>query len=223
MNKDEFSNFLNCEYYEKNALVQKFTAKILAQHQMQEINYRNVLEIGFGTGFLTNELLQKNLLNFDAIEISEKMFNYVKKNTVNKKLNLFLKEKNWILNQELNQKYDLIISNFTFQWLEKLDENLKILCKYSKKIIFSIPLQESFLNINCNLIENLISEMEVKKISKNYKIITFSEYYSNEISFIKHLKLIGATKKINKSENFIRFNKQEIEINYKIAIITLDN
>ena len=50
----------NFETYNKNAVVQKQTAETLAKFLPENIKeYKNILELGCGTGFFTRELLKK--------------------------------------------------------------------------------------------------------------------------------------------------------------------
>jgi trans-aconitate methyltransferase len=225
-----FNNTLDCEYYQSNAKVQKFAAEELVKHYKKEIS---VLEIGFGTGVLTKKLLEfSEIKTLDAIETSEKMFEFARNNIQNTTINFILKEKNWQNVVNVNKKYDLIISNFVFHWFKDLEIALNNLLKIAPRIIFAIPLQESFVNLqtnNINIINTLLNENQLKKKLMNYnhkiKIIEFNEEYADILSFMRHMKKIGSLSsevcEIKKLE-ISKITEQKIfNVKYKISFVEL--
>ncbi len=229
----QFEVFLNCEYYETNALVQKFCEDLIYKFISSNLSKEyKLLEIGFGTGKLLNKLQEENF-NLRGVEVSKKMYNFTRKrySRLNNKIQLL--DENWIENYEEVVKLadqNIIYSNFVFQWVD-IRKYLQILSKNNTKIIFTIPLIESFRNLNFNFI-NILNENEIIEILRNLKlnykinIHFFKEKYRSQLEFIKHLKKIGATKKLENNKNnnlfYLRNSKQAININYKIAFITIN-
>ncbi|MCD8025061.1 MAG: methyltransferase domain-containing protein, partial [Candidatus Gastranaerophilales bacterium] len=137
-------NFENAKNsYRKNAIIQKQMAKTLVMLLIKNCGtgYSNIFEIGSGTGFLTDEI--KNTLNFEEITLNDINDNYTGFEPYE-----YLKgdiEKIPIL-----KKFDLIISNAVFQWLndyESLFKKLYLALKDNGKLVFSAFGSKNFIQI----------------------------------------------------------------------------
>ncbi len=130
MNKDlikaRFSRSLAT--YNENARIQKKMAERLAG-LLKKNAYSNILEIGCGTGFLT-ELISKNFefQNYTAVDIVKDCEPYI--NKINAQINFVNEDIEGFINKN-TEKYDLIISNAALQWVDdfkgvitKLEQNL---------------------------------------------------------------------------------------------------
>jgi malonyl-CoA O-methyltransferase len=116
---DEFSKY--AREYDSYAFIQKRAAKLFAElifDRLGEIEPR-FLEIGCGTGLLTEELMKRfNSAYFHITDISERMLQYAFEKTQNYELSTKLFEE---LDGESIPNYfqsqaDVMVSSFTIQW-----------------------------------------------------------------------------------------------------------
>ncbi|MFJ7929750.1 malonyl-ACP O-methyltransferase BioC [Peribacillus sp. NPDC096448] len=114
--------------YDAYANVQKNMAKQLVDLLPQKnTNHKiNILEIGCGTGYLTR-LLVKTFPNaaITAVDLAPGMVEVAKGMTKEDRVTFLCTD---IEEMALNENYDLIISNATFQWLNDLPATLEKLC-----------------------------------------------------------------------------------------------
>lgn len=158
----------------------------------ERLKHISILEFGAGWGFWSNHL-KDNHLNVSAFEVSESRIKNLKKNSINVITNI----------ETINQKFDFIYSEETFEHISKPKETLIKLSKILNKdgfILLRFP--SSFLF--------------KFKLSKNYKpkkdcahplehINSFSK--KSFISMIKNtdLEIINLKSKFNFSiNNFLR-------------------
>lgn len=148
MNKDliqaRFSKALSD--YNENARIQKKMAEHLAG-LLSRKSYKNILEIGCGTGFLT-ELLNKTIKfeSYTAIDIVEDCRSYI--NHINPNINFIQAD---IENFSPEFAPDLIISNASLQWTENFEKTVKKLKNCLNKdgeLIFSTFGTENFKEIS---------------------------------------------------------------------------
>ena len=147
--KKRFSRKLNS--YNENAKIQKQMAESLINSLISHYSkqkYDNVLEIGCGTGLLT-ELAIKNLVfdNYTAVDIVPDCENYVKK--ISSDIDFFSNDVENFINTTQN-KYDLILSNASFQWIENLPDFIHKLVKKLNEngiLLFSSFGKENFREI----------------------------------------------------------------------------
>lgn len=233
-----FGDSLDIDYYIDKGKFQTYSRSVLVDYLNRNIDFssiNSILEIGSGTGELSNLIYSKNnKLKIDAFDISKKMYEFSRK--TNNNINWALKEIDWFCKYEEVKRYDFIFSNLTLHWIDGYVLGLKKFLKNSKRVIFTVPLSDSFDSIevlkkNNDLILKIYSKSELESILlKNFSNINFQyfsiqETYSNLLAFLKHLKKIGCSQK-NKLERFdlsIFREKKVIDINYQFVLVDIKN
>jgi malonyl-CoA O-methyltransferase len=127
--------------YDQYAMVQKKMAKRVVKEAIKGGEKRenlNILEIGCGTGYLTGILLDKlESPNIVALDIAPGMIAESKKKFEKSGIEFRCED---IETAKLEEKYDLIVSNATFQWLNDLESTVAKLIgclREGGKIVFS--------------------------------------------------------------------------------------
>lgn len=178
----------NLKTYREHAIIQNKMAETLTN--MIDILPVSVLELGCGCGILTEKLLSKfNIKTYTAVDIVEECETYIKEISQNIKFIPADIEK-----YNFEEKYDLIISNATFQWIENLPvfiEKLKPHLTPAGKIIFSTFGKDNLkeikkitgIGLNYNMVDSL----------KNYEIKEeiFPLEFNTPKDVLKHLKFTG--------------------------------
>lgn len=197
--RDRFSK--NLKNYNENAKIQKRMAEKLVS-LIKNKKPRKILELGCGTGFLTN-LVNQNLSfeEYIAIDIVESCNVYI--NKISPKIEFLAKDiEDYI---ELNsEKFDLIISNASLQWVENFERVIKTLenkLNPNGELIFSTFGNENFREIYHILGTSLryFSNTELHNIFPNAEIepeIHIMAFDSPK-DVLKHLQLTG----VNAIEN----------------------
>ncbi|WP_432408320.1 malonyl-ACP O-methyltransferase BioC [Wukongibacter sp. M2B1] len=118
----------NARQYDKYARVQKIMGdSLLERIKDDKIVPRNILEIGCGTGYVTRALLDSfPQAKITAVDIAPGMIEYVDSMVESDNVKLICGD---IEDMDLNEKYDLIISNATFQWFNDFSKTLEKLVK----------------------------------------------------------------------------------------------
>lgn len=205
--KERFSK--NLKTYEENAKIQKrmaerFTALI------QNKTPKKILEIGCGTGFLTQIINAKfEFESYKAIDIVEECKMYV--NRINPNIEFISDDIENYLNNS-TEKFDLIISNATLQWVNdfknvitKLQKRLNL----NGELIFTTFGTENFREIYHILGTrlNYYSQQELEKmfpdsfIEQEIHIMAFN----SPKDVLKHLQLTG----VNAIEN-VHWTKKDL-------------
>ena len=193
VNRDNF--YKVAPFYEQNALVQKLMADNLIDFVKSHLgdSFNKIFEIGCGTGLLTR-IVQEKLKYQDLILNDLKNFVFT-----NKEYHFI---KGDIEDIEISEKFDLILSNATFQWVKKLDQLFD-------KLSYSLY-ERGFLAFTTFGKDNL---KEIKSITgvgldyididsylslleKRFNIIMYKEeivqlYFENPANILKHIKFTG--------------------------------
>ena len=142
---ERFSKSLDS--YHEHARVQKRMAQQLFS-LIKNKNPKKILEIGCGTGFLTE--IAKSNLDFEeyiAIDIVENCESYVKK--INPCIKFITADiENFI--KENSEEFDLIISNASLQWVDNFEQvvtTLKNKLSLTGELVFSTFGKENFREI----------------------------------------------------------------------------
>lgn len=204
--------------YRKNAVVQKQMAGVLISDLVKysKNEFKKIFEIGSGTGFLTDEI-RKNL-KYEKI-----ILNDITDNFTNFEPDEYIKGD--ILSIELKEKFDLIISNAVFQWIEDYDLLFK---KMNNALIYDGVLAFStFGKNNFSQIKDItglgLSYPDLKDyiIKNDFKIIYYEEelktlYFKSLKELLSHIKFTGVKtdNKVWTKTDYKNFEKRYIE-NYK--------
>lgn len=195
MNKEivklNFSRYASL--YDNYATVQKKVALMLKKFLPKDISYiSSILEIGCGTGNFTKILVEKYPYSkIVAVDISEEMIEVAREKVSQRKnINFIVAD---IENFLPFEKFELITSNATLQWLDDLGSFLPKIIHYlteNGRVVFSVFGRETYSELSFVL----------KKI-KGPKITLTSE------TFINYEKLENELKK-----NLKRFELEEKRI-----------
>ena len=173
------------------------------------INFKKlkILEIGPGDGKLTNKIISKNPKKLELIEIDKDLTKILKEKFKNNKL-INVINKN-ILKHEINDNYDLVISNLPYNISSQVLVKLSIMDNAPNEMIlmfqkeFAAKLLENRLN-SINSIVKCFFKIQLKfHVSKNcYRPIP-----KIDSSVLKFEKLNKCLLKKNEIDNFIKFKR----------------
>lgn len=199
MNKDLIQKRFakNLDTYNDNAKIQKKMAERLLSF-LDRKDFDDILEIGCGTGFLTQLVNDNfNFNTYTANDIVESCEKYVKE--INPKINFIPADIEKAV-ENSDKKYDLIISNAAFQWVENLESFIKLLVSKLNEggvLLFSTFGPENFREVNFVLGKTLpyYSANELQEIIKDYKNIVEQEMhvmaFKTPKDILKHIKSTG--------------------------------
>lgn len=199
MNKDLIQKRFakNLDTYNDNAKIQKKMAERLLSF-LDRKDFNDILEIGCGTGFLTQLVNDSfNFNTYTANDIVESCEKYVKE--INPKINFIPADIEKAV-ENSDKKYDLIISNAAFQWVENLESFIKLLVSKLNDggiLLFSTFGPENFREVNFVLGKTLpyYSANELQEIIKDYKNIVEQEMhvmaFKTPKDILKHIKSTG--------------------------------
>ncbi|AEF92962.1 biotin biosynthesis protein BioC [Desulfotomaculum nigrificans CO-1-SRB] len=220
--KKNFSR--NAVNYDTYAVIQKKMAhqllKTISFEHKDTHDSINILDIGCGTGYFTEQLARcYPNANITAVDIAPGMIEYARKKLRSKKIEFLCAD---IEEVEINRKYDLIVSNATFQWFNQLEQTIikldamlknsgmlafstfgpmtfnelhrsyKMAADKLNLVIDSLPGQKFF---SCEDLLN-ICQRSLADTSFSYKVAGLEkyeyEYFDTVRDFLKSVKKIGA-------------------------------
>lgn len=218
--KSNFNRF--SKNYDSLANLQKQVAHKLCEFAAPEIKKsQNILDLGCGTGFITQNITQNlNPKEFAAKNIFQLDIAYnmlAQNNAAPVAQNIFN------INGDIENlpfkpnSFDLVLSSLAFQWINNLEltlKNIKEICQKSKSsLVFSVfvedtlgELKKSAQQANINLaINDFISLNNLKTlITENFpnhqiELQNFSLEHENVLDLIASMKYIGASYSNKKS------------------------
>lgn len=189
------SNFGRCaQTYDRMAAIQRDSAETLAE-LLPDIEKPDILEIGCGTGFLTEEIIRKYPgANILATDLSPSMIEYTKTKFTQDNVRFDVMDGE---NPQTDKTFDLIVSNMTFQWFENPESSiaaLKKLLKPGGQIFFTSLGTNSFIEWRRTLQKLGLPEgvntgaTLPGQVHEEERFI----YYPSTLSFLKSVKAIGA-------------------------------
>ncbi len=188
-------NFLKAKDYEKHAKVQDFMGLKLCEilKDLKISHFEKVFEFGCGRGELSKKL--QNFITFNE---------YLKNDILNFKenSNILIFDMNEIAKQDLSkEKFDLIVSNATLQWLDlkqiipslrdMLNQNgILLLSTFAKQNLKEIKQSTGFgLNyFSLNELEQIF-KIYFNEVKITQELVELS--FDNALDVFKHLKLSG--------------------------------
>lgn len=188
-------NFLKAKDYEKHAKVQDFMGLKLCEilKDLKISHFEKVFEFGCGRGELSKKL--QNFITFDE---------YLKNDILDFKENssILIFDMNEIAKQDLSkEKFDLIVSNATLQWLDlkqiipslrdMLNQNgILLLSTFAKQNLKEIKQSTGFgLNyFSLNELEQIF-KIYFNEVKITQELVELS--FDNALDVFRHLKLSG--------------------------------
>ncbi|EOJ0882830.1 malonyl-ACP O-methyltransferase BioC [Campylobacter jejuni] len=188
-------NFLKAKDYEKHAKVQDFMGLKLCEilKDLKISHFEKVFEFGCGRGELSKKL--QNFITFDE---------YLKNDILDFKenSNILIFDMNEIAKQDLSkEKFDLIVSNATLQWLDlkrilptlrdMLNQNgILLLSTFAKQNLKEIKQSTDFgLNyFSLNELEQIF-KVYFNEVKITQELVELS--FDNALDVFRHLKLSG--------------------------------
>ncbi|BEK45494.1 malonyl-ACP O-methyltransferase BioC [Campylobacter jejuni] len=188
-------NFLKAKDYEKHAKVQDFMGLKLCEilKDLKISHFEKVFEFGCGRGELSKKL--QNFITFDE---------YLKNDILDFKENssILIFDMNEIAKQDLSkEKFDLIVSNATLQWLDlkRIIPSLRDMLNQNGILLLSTFTEQNLKEIkqSTGFGLNYFSLNELEQIFKVYfnevkitqELIKLS--FDNALDVFRHLKLSG--------------------------------
>ncbi|EAI5034030.1 malonyl-ACP O-methyltransferase BioC, partial [Campylobacter jejuni] len=188
-------NFLKAKDYEKHAKVQDFMGLKLCEilKNLRISHFEKVFEFGCGRGELSKKL--QNFITFDE---------YLKNDILDFKENssILIFDMNEIAKQDLSkEKFDLIVSNATLQWLDlkRIIPSLRDMLNQNGILLLSTFAEQNLKEIkqSTGFGLNYFSLNELEQIFKVYfnevkitqELIKLS--FDNALDVFRHLKLSG--------------------------------
>lgn len=235
----ELSFARNRETYSQNAVVQKEIAvqlgKLIQKYTNKNIENK-VFEIGCGTGFLTEELLRYIKINrFLINDLVLEMKNFVSEIFSENSFQNYQFISGDVNKIKTDEKFDLIASGSTFQWIKEPREFYKNLSKSLQKdalLVFNTFGKNNLKEIRTitgNGLQYYTTE-EIRCFLKPYFTIEYAKqethklYFENPCKVLKHLQLTGVNglqKQVwtkSKHLDFIKKYEQLFTVNDKVEL-----
>ncbi|XP_074653062.1 juvenile hormone acid O-methyltransferase-like [Tubulanus polymorphus] len=154
-------------YADNNDLQKKWAADILSSIEFRQNGYRNVLDIGCGSGEVTNTILNEinDVENVIAFDKNESMIEFARLKYPNPKIEYLVADviKPDSFRPEWRQEFDLITSFFVLHWTPNQYSNLENI--------------KSLLSPNGEIVFVLITSGDIGSISEVTKSEKWSPYF----------------------------------------------
>ena len=182
-----------------------------------------ILEIGSGNGFFIEEC-EKSNIDITGSEADEEQYNLLAKNFSNI-IKIALPIKNF--NNELSNKFDVVVINDVFEHLENLDLiliQLKSILKTNGQIVINLPSSDGLIYKFSNILNKIGFTNFYDRLWQKNLASPHLSYFNNsnlKMFFNKHgYNLIHTTSldTVSKKGNFIRLNST---IKYKFICFLL--
>ncbi len=203
------------EYYDRHAQLQKAIALNLT-NLLPEMATPRILEIGCGTGFLTENILKKYPNGqFDITDLSDEMLRFCSNKYSADNTNFFTLDGD---NLKDLDKYDLIVSSMAIQWLA---EPLNALRTFSKiaPVYYATIGHKNFPEWRDSLTQNKVEDgiLTPPKWPNILEEENRFETFDSAQHFLKSLKDIGAAKprESYKSQSNIKKAMNHFDQNHK--------
>lgn len=212
MKSNKIANAFNraASHYDYHGILQRKVALVLADKIIQAniipSEVGKILEIGCGTGFLTEPVLKAYpTLSYDATDISSAMVQHCSnKLPPSQHLRYFVMDGEEV---SIQGHWNTIISNLTFQWFQDLEHSLQRLWEKTDSIAFSILLDGTLrewkdICARGNLKAGIrafktLTEVEKLCIALNpsgcsLEVSSEKQTFPNGLAFLRNLKGVGA-------------------------------
>lgn len=183
--------------YNDNAIIQRQMAEKLLSY-LDGKSFDNILEIGCGTGFLTELALNKlEYKNYTANDIVDECYSFIK--NISPEINFLSGDIEQKVIDEA-EKYDLILSNAAFQWVKDIEGFIRSLIQKLNPggvLLFSTFGVENFKEIyqiqgmtlpyySKKNLENMLGEYNLY-VDEEINVLTFK----TPLEVLKHLHNTG--------------------------------
>lgn len=204
----------NLKTYKDNSIVQsKMADRLVSMINRQP---EKILELGCGSGLLTEKLVREfSAKDYCAIDIVEECRDYIGK--ISPDIKFYQSD---IETYEFQEKYDLIISNAVFQWIEDLPEfieKLKNCLTPNGVLLFSTFGTDNLLEIS----KLTGAGLKYKTVQELNSLLKPQEIFEDRIELefdtpkdvLKHLKYTGVNAICN--NHWTKSDLKEFENGYK--------
>ena len=190
------NNFSNAaESYAEHAGVQEEAAEILVS-MLPEQKAAAVLDIGSGTGFLTEKVVERlGAVEFTGVDFAEGMVKVCRQNWPQHKFVCEDAEK-----FDPGAEYDAVVSNFTFQWLSDIPGAMRRFYGWVKKggiFAFSAPVKGSLKELK--LISGSFHDFPEESLllrgmpgPEKLQIKEMTAWYDSPLDAVRSIKNVGA-------------------------------
>lgn len=235
LNKDlvKFRFKKSIDTYDNSAVIQKDMAGLLIDKILSNCgnDFSKIFEFGVGTGFLSKNILDKiSFKDYCANDIIEESEFCIKN---------IIKDASFLAGDiekiEIDEKFDLVLSNAVMQWIIDVDELLfKIHDCLSKDGYFAFTTfgEKNFIEIKETTgvsLKYLKSETLKEKCSGLFDIVAFEEniqtlYFNSPLDVLKHIKLSGTNgiKSLNwtvsKLKDFDNYYRKSFSLGEKVTL-----
>lgn len=248
-------NFCNrfseaAENYDSNARIQKQVSNNLwdwlQTHLEKPFEPAATIDVGSGTGFMTQLLLNQYACPVHAIDIAPGMVEWLRNHIPSEQLHTHLLDGEHLSIEQLWVPNNcLLVSNMCAQWFSDLDQAIRRWLSVSNTIAFSVLLNGSFEAWNqahtetgqtagirslpeASALQVILNNLQQEGLIKNlqFKSREFLDQHFDGLSFARSLRAIGAdTPKTNHHPVNLRAVIRELgkgcTINYRIGFVFL--